>query len=166
MLEYGLKYRDLERLRDTLPTVIRSLPISLLRKDAQHGRRRISNARILGTTPQILQVKNLKLRRGRFLTDTDLKITANVCVLAAGAAQRLFGYEDPLEKNLLLGSSAYTVVGVLKSAIQRRREAGWIEPGQLQQRHLYSPYRGAETVWGTADDRAGRVDGIRTDAAQ
>ncbi len=107
VLEYGLKYRDLERLRDTLPTVTHSLPISLLRKDAQHGRRRISNARILGTTPTILKVKNLDLHRGRFLTDTDLTKTANVCVLAAGAAQRLFGYEDPLGKDLLVGSNAY-----------------------------------------------------------
>ncbi len=103
VLEYGLKYRDFERLRDTIPTVVRSLPISLLRKDAQHGRRRISNARILGTTPQILQVKSLKLRRGRFLTDTDLKITANVCVLAAGAAQRLFGYRRPAREESLAG---------------------------------------------------------------
>jgi putative ABC transport system permease protein len=113
VLEYGLKYRDFERLRDTIPTVTRALPIAVLRKDAHHGHRRISNARILGTTPLCLSVKNLRVYRGRFLTDTDLQVTANVCVLGAGAAQRLFGYEDPLGKDLLLGSNAYRVVGVL-----------------------------------------------------
>ncbi|MBM4093718.1 MAG: ABC transporter permease, partial [Planctomycetes bacterium] len=68
VLEYGLKYNDYERLRDAIPTLVRTLPISLLRKDAQRGRRRITNARILGTTPQYLKVKNLALHRGRFLT--------------------------------------------------------------------------------------------------
>lgn len=114
VLEYGLKYADYERLRDTLPTVVQSLPASLVRKDAQHGRRRIANARIVGSTPQYLKVKNLRLYRGRFLTDTDLHITANVCVLGAGAVQRLFGYEDPLGKDVLLGASAYRVVGTLE----------------------------------------------------
>ena len=79
VLEYGLKYRDFERLEAMIPTVVRALPISQLRKDAQHGRRRIANARILGTTPLCPMVKNLRVRRGRFLTDTDLRITANVC---------------------------------------------------------------------------------------
>ena len=113
VLEYGLKYRDFERLEATIPTVVRALPISQLRKDAQHGRRRIANARILGTTPLCPVVKNLRVHRGRFLTDTDLRNTANVCVLGAGAANRLFGYEDPLGKDLLLGAAAYRVVGVL-----------------------------------------------------
>ena len=72
VIEYGLKYNDYERLRDTIPTVVRSLPISLIRKDAQHGSRRIPNARILGTTPHYLKVKNLELHRGRFITDMDI----------------------------------------------------------------------------------------------
>ena len=48
VLEYGLKYRDFERLRDTIPTVTRALPIAVLRKDAHHGHRRISNAQDSG----------------------------------------------------------------------------------------------------------------------
>ncbi len=167
VLEYGLKYRDFERLRDTLPTVTRSLPISLLRKDAQHGRRRISNARILGTTPQILQVKNLLLHRGRFLTDTDLKITANVCVLAAGAAQRLFGYEDPLEKNVLLGSNAYTVVGVLD-----QQSSGSERPGGASQANfnndIYIPITAAQRRFGELQMilRAGSMEFERTQLSE
>ncbi len=103
----------------------------MVRKNAQCGRRRMANARILGTTPEYLEVKNLAVRRGRFLTPTDLATTANVAVLAAGAAERLFGYEDPLGRPLLLGNGAYRVVGVLEpqdsgSAVPGRRQPRWI----------------------------------------
>ena len=82
--EYGLKYADFEVLQATLPTVRRAVPVAMVRKNAQCGRRRMANARILGTTPEYLDIKHLKVRRGRFLTPTDLATTANVAVLAAG----------------------------------------------------------------------------------
>jgi putative ABC transport system permease protein len=113
VLEYGLLYSDFDLLKATLPTVERAVPIALVRKNAQHGRHRIANARILGTTPEYLGVKNLSVWRGRFLTPPDLEATANVVVLGAGSARRLFGYEDPLDQSLFLGMGAYRVVGVL-----------------------------------------------------
>ena len=51
VLEYGLKYRDLELLRDALPTVTNAIPIALVRRTTTQEHRRIPNARILGTTP-------------------------------------------------------------------------------------------------------------------
>lgn len=167
VLEYGLKYTDLERLRDTLPTVTQSLPISLLRKNAQHGRHRIVNVRILGTTPAMLQVKNLSVDRGRFLTDTDLRTTANVCVLAAGAANRLFGYEDPLNKDILLGDNAYRVVGVLKP-----QSSGAERPGGVGQSNynndIYIPLTAARRRFGELQmiRSAGSLDFERTQLSE
>jgi putative ABC transport system permease protein len=114
VLEYGLKYKDYERLVATLPTVVRALPMALVRRDVQREHRRISNARVLGTTPEYLLVKNLAVRRGRFLAAHDLERAANVTVLAAGAAERLFSFEDPLGQPLLLGEDVYRVVGILE----------------------------------------------------
>jgi putative ABC transport system permease protein len=113
VLEYGLKYRDLEQLIAAMPNIQQAVPIALVRKNAQHGRHRVTNARVLGTTPEYLSVKNLSIRRGRFLTASDLKKTATVAVLADGAARRLFGFEDPIGQPLLLGQGAYVVVGVV-----------------------------------------------------
>jgi putative ABC transport system permease protein len=167
VLEYGLKYRDFERLRETIPTVVRALPICLLRKDAQHGGRRMANSRILGTTPDCLKVKNLAVRRGRFLTDTDLRVTANVCVLGAGAAQRLFGYEDPLSKDVLLGPSAYRVVGVLD-----QQTSGSERPGALNQANfnndVYIPLTAARRRFGELQliVRAGSVEFERTQLSE
>ena len=126
VLEYGLKYRDLDRLSATLPTVKRAVPIALIRRNSHQGRYRVSNARILGTVPEYLDVKNLSIRRGRFLTELDVDKTANVAVLGEGASKSLFGFEDPLGRTVLLGQGAYQVVGILKA-----QASGVATPGAI-----------------------------------
>ena len=110
----GLHRRDLERIRATVPTIRRAVPLVVLRQDARYGRRRMPSARILGTTSGYLQVKSLAVARGRFLSDADSQKATTVAVLGAGAATRLFNFEDPLGKNLLLGDIAVRIVGLLK----------------------------------------------------
>ena len=39
ILEYGLKFKDLENLKATLPTIKTALPISLIVRNAMRGRR-------------------------------------------------------------------------------------------------------------------------------
>ena len=115
VVEYGLKYDDYDRMLATLPTVVRVLPVALVRKDVAHRHRQMANARILGTTPDFLSVKHMRLRWGRFLTAPDIETTANVAVLGADAALRLFGFEYPVGKPLLVGSTAYRIIGVMES---------------------------------------------------
>lgn len=147
ILEYGLKFKDYDRLIATLPTVRRSLPIILIRKDSQHQSRRIKNTRILGTTPEYLAVKNLAVRRGRFLSEPDLKTTANVAVLGAGAAEKLFSFEDPLGKYVHLGADVYQVVGVLAP-----QASGTATPGAVGQQDfnqdIYVPLSAARRRFG------------------
>ncbi|MBM4094362.1 MAG: FtsX-like permease family protein, partial [Planctomycetes bacterium] len=144
-----------------------TLPSSLLRKDAQRGRRRITNARILGTTPQYLKVKNLALHRGRFLTDTDLHVTANVAALGAGASKRLFGYEDPLGKDVLLGTNAYRVVGVLKDQSSGSEQPGAVGHANLNN-DIYIPITAARRRFGELQMivRAGSMEFERTQLSE
>jgi len=145
--EYGLKYADFEVLAATLPTIKQAVPVSLVRKNAQYGRHRISNARILGTTPEYQSIKHLAVRRGRFLTAMDDASMANVAVLAAGAAERLFSFEDPIGKPLLLGNGAYVVVGLLQS-----QDSGGAVPGAIGAQDLnndiYIPLSSARSRFG------------------
>jgi putative ABC transport system permease protein len=154
VLEYGLKYNDFLRLKATLPTIDQCVPIALLVGDAQNSHFRIPNARILGTTPQFIKVKNLRVHRGRFLTATDEFNTSNVAVLAAGAAERLFQLQDPLGKSVLLGEDVYRVVGILAS-----QATGNATPGAVGQANLnddiYIPISCAQR-------RFGEVRAIRT----
>lgn len=145
--EYGLRYDDLELLEEALTTVDKAVPIALIRKTARRSRHRIPNARILGTTPEYLDVKKLTVDRGRFLTGPDIRYTTNVAVLGRGAADSLFGYEDPLEKTVLLGKGAYRVVGVLE-----RQASGTATPGAVGQadfnEDIYIPLSAARNRFG------------------
>jgi len=167
VLEYGLRYKDFELLNATLPTVRRSVPIALVRRNAQHGRHRIANARILGTTPEYQKVKNLTVQRGRFLTDTDLRATSNIAVVGAGAANRLFGYEDPVGQAVLMGKGAYRVVGVLGA-----QASGTATPGAVGQRDfnndIYIPITAAQRRFGELQMivRAGSFNFERTQLSE
>ena len=143
IVEYGLTYRDFERLLGTLPNVEQAVPLTLNRRLINRGRRRMPNSRVLGTTPALQSVKNLRLSRGRFLSPSDLRDTANVVVLGAGAARQLFSYEDPLGETVLVGQGAYRVVGVLG-----RQATGNTQPGEVGQddlnNDLYVPLTAAQ----------------------
>ncbi len=148
VIQYGLTHKDFEILKATIPNLSQTVPIALSRKNASRGRRRITNARILGTTPEYEVVKNLAMRRGRFLSETDIRGTSNVAVVGAGAAQRLFSYEDPMDKSILLGTMAFRVVGVL-----RTQDSGNAAPGQLEQEDMnndiYIPLTASQRRIGT-----------------
>ena len=151
ILEYGLQYSDFERLKATLPTVTDAVPIALSLKPAFHEERWIPNARILGTTPDYLKVKNLRVRRGRFVTAPDHWNTANVAVLGAGAATRLFQFKDPIGKSVLLGDDVYRVIGVLGN-----QGSGNAAPGALGKQDMnddiYIPLSCAQRRFGEVQE--------------
>jgi len=167
VLQYGLLYKDLDVLTAALPTVKQAVPIMLVRKHAQHERHRILNARILGTVAEYLQVKNLSVRRGRFITGPDLHATANVAVLGAGAAARLFNFEDPIGKALLLGPGAYRIVGVLDT-----QGSGSASPGAMGRQDfnndIYIPITAAQRRFGELQTivRAGSWEFERTQLSE
>lgn len=154
VLSYGLKYEDLRLLEGLKEnnleqgSIVRHVvPISLLRKNAQHTGHRIENSRVLGTTPELLKVKNLNLDRGRFINHDDLRDFANVVVLSEGAARRLFAFEDPMGKYVLLGKGAYRVVGVLRQQASGNATAGQIDTANLNE-DLYIPISSARSRFG------------------
>ena len=131
VLEYGLLYRDFERLKHTLPTISDAVAIALLKKQASSGELWIPNARILGTTPDYVKIKPIRLRRGRFITGPDVRNTSNVAVLGAGSAQRLFQFRDPIGQSVHLGEDVYRVIGVLAAT-----GGGNATPGAVGQQDL------------------------------
>ena len=129
---YGLTYADLRAL-DGLPTSSNVVPVMMKRHDVSHQRRRIDQARVLATTPELQTVRNIGLARGRFLQDDDLERMSNVCVLAEGAAAKLFGFNDPLGQAVLVGGVAFRVIGVLETRDSGIARAGQAEGGDANQ---------------------------------
>jgi putative ABC transport system permease protein len=67
-----------------------------------------------GVLPRLQQVANLRVDRGRYITEQDLQSKLPVAVIGADVASRFFSDTDPLDKVFRISDQAFKVVGVLK----------------------------------------------------
>lgn len=67
---------------------------------------------VTGTTSDYITVKNREISNGRFISDMDVERRRRVAVIGSYNAQELFGFEDPIDKQIKLNNELYTVVGV------------------------------------------------------
>jgi putative ABC transport system permease protein len=111
---YGLTRDDFARLNESIPTIERALPVRELPREFRASDHLV-DGRLVGCTPEYAEVTRLELAQGRFIGDADLIDHANVCVLAAGTAERLFPFEDPLGRSIKVESTSYVVIGVTEA---------------------------------------------------
>jgi putative ABC transport system permease protein len=70
---------------------------------------------IYGCSPDYLQImKTAKIKRGRFFTESENESLSKVGVLGSTLAEKLFGGEDPLGKNIKMKGMSFKVVGVFE----------------------------------------------------
>jgi putative ABC transport system permease protein len=109
---YGLTYRDLERIQDTIPTITAITPLREFRKDIRYLDKKL-DGRVVSVTPNYLVMNGLKLSSGRFISDVDNERFANVAVLGNETAEILFPLSEPLGYSIRVGDSHfYQVIGV------------------------------------------------------
>ncbi len=109
-LEYGLTRDDYRRITETVPTVRKATPLREIRKEARF-QDRISDSRLVGCTPEYLEMNNLDVYRGRFLEDRDLENSDNVCVIGDDTARALFPYENPVGRTIQIERDFYVIIG-------------------------------------------------------
>ncbi|HLO39547.1 MAG TPA: ABC transporter permease [Phycisphaerales bacterium] len=109
---FGITRDDFEVIQTNFPDAEDLVPLKeigsqILRED----KRKISQA--YGTTPRLLKVANLRIGRGRYLSQADLDEGATVCVIGAEVAREFFPLDDPIGQSIRIDSKPFTVVGVL-----------------------------------------------------
>ncbi len=72
---------------------------------------------VTATEPQFMQMRELAMGSGRYITDHDMETAAAVVVLGSTRARELFGTADPVGKALNIDGRAYTVIGVTAEKI-------------------------------------------------
>lgn len=74
-----------------------------------------SSFTFIGTTPDFLSVQKLYLTDGRNLSDLDIENSSNVALVGSEVVSTLFeNNRNPIGEKILLGSSYYTIVGILE----------------------------------------------------
>ncbi len=111
MRSYGLTYKDAESIRNSLPDVEVVVPIREIDQEARYGSRKVA-IKIVGTIPWYTAVSPVHVVYGRFLSSIDLHQQQSVCVVDEQLVSGLFGFDDPLDKDIRIRGNCYRVVGV------------------------------------------------------
>jgi putative ABC transport system permease protein len=109
---YGLKYKDAVRIRALFPQAEQVVSVRETPKDLRHGSYWSSRI-VLGVPPEYLDVMNMKLVEGSWISTLEMERQENVTVLGASAARTLFPLENPLGQSVQAGADRFTVIGIL-----------------------------------------------------
>ena len=107
---------DLEAIRQGLPQVVevagtRDLPMNLVVEGAERP------VGLVGVTEGFQRIRNLVILRGRFFDENDMELRSKVCLLTEELANRLFPYDDPIDKSVRVWELSFTVIGVFKERV-------------------------------------------------
>jgi len=148
VLQYGLTYTDLRRIKATIPGVTLIVPGRIIREYVWNVSRRV-DCEILGTVPWYPEMRHHRVTSGRFFTDLDMASQANVCVLAAEVVTSLFPFDSPVGRDVRIGDSYYRVIGVMEPRV--RRATGSETEGEAAESGLpriFIPLETAKTRYG------------------
>ena len=73
------------------------------------------NSSVQGVVPEYAAIQSLTLKSGLFFTEHDVDVRSRVAVIGTTVATNLFGEVNPVGKKIRIGSSPYTVIGLIAS---------------------------------------------------
>ncbi len=84
------------------------------------------NTRIVGTTPNYGEVRNVAAVSGRYFTAQEEQSRARVCLIGSTVKDNLFDpSEDPIGKTLRISRMNFQIIGVLET---KGQSGGWSNP--------------------------------------
>ncbi|MCF8226102.1 MAG: ABC transporter permease [Bacteroidales bacterium] len=110
----GLSVRDADVVSDIVPGVVDVACQAESDVEAKYGDKSAKGT-IIGVTPSISGILNYSVNNGSFIGNDHLDKMMKVCTLGASIARSLFGYEDPIGKNVKLDDQWFEVIGVMNS---------------------------------------------------
>ncbi|MEK7330254.1 MAG: ABC transporter permease, partial [Candidatus Eisenbacteria bacterium] len=103
---------DAEAMRRECPTVQAVAPTVRTVAQVVYGANNWST-QVQGTTADFTIIRQWPVTSGVFITDSDVRGAAKVCVIGSNVAQQLFGDADPIGSMVRVKDIPFRVVGVL-----------------------------------------------------
>ena len=113
-LMYGLTYDDEQRIRETFDTVVRTVPVKTLQKEARIGSRTME-LRLVGTTADWFDLVRREMIAGRPLMPEDQQEKRAVAVLTEHGARRMLALDSALGQHIRIGGNYFEVVGIVRT---------------------------------------------------
>ncbi|MEM7345190.1 MAG: ABC transporter permease, partial [Chloroflexota bacterium] len=82
-------------------------------QDVRAGGTILTGSSVVGTTADLLIVREYSLSQGRFFTAAENEAEQRVTVIGYGIAEDLFGEANPVGQQIRIGSTRFTVIGVM-----------------------------------------------------
>jgi putative ABC transport system permease protein len=146
LARYGIRREDMRRLEAGMSGAAHIVPLKAVGDEMLYqGKRLVSQA--FGTTPDLKDVANLRLERGRYLTDADMTQSLPVAVIGSEVAQKFFTNTDPLSETFRIKDQVFKVVGVL-SPVGLAGGTGSALVGRDLNKDVHIPMTTAESQFG------------------
>jgi len=159
-LSHELTFGDLEAVRATIPDLTATAGFNDMAMTViVNGQER--PVRLIGVTDGYQAIRRLVVLRGRYFDGADFEAHTKVCLITQDLAQRMFGLENPIGRELRMGDLTFTVVGVFR---ERSQTYGFSE---IQKESVIIPwtllkYYTGENYLGTLQMQAASPDVVPT----
>src|SRR4051794_25610709 len=144
ILQYGLTYADLSRIRSTIPGVSIVVPARIMRDYAWNISRQ-SDCEIMGTVPWYPEMRNQRVAQGRFFTDREMDEKANVCVISSEMMLKLFPLHPALGSTVRVASEYYRVIGVMEPRAKNSKAEDSTDNSRGAADRMFIPLETAKT---------------------
>jgi putative ABC transport system permease protein len=135
---------EYERLRDNMKIASAVAAEEDHNVQVRSGSLTMESTRMMGSTPNFAQVRNLNVAQGRFITQADEDHRAQVVFIGPDLAHKFFPNVDPIGKEIRVQTHSYQVIGVaepLGSAF-----------GESQDNYMIMPISAWRKGWHTNQD--------------
>lgn len=164
VLSFGLTYKDLLRIRSTIPGVTILVPNRTMRDYVWNISRRV-DCDIQGTVPWYPEMRNHGVAEGRFFTSEEMQKRSSVCVLGAGMVNSLFPLESPIGRDVRVGGQYYRVVGIMEPKSKVTGSEDTKSKSRAASYEMYVPLETAKMRYGEvlAKQRSGSFEAERVE---
>ena len=147
VLQYGITYTDVRRIRATIPGVTVVMPTRNIREYVWNISRRV-DCDVMGTVPWYPEMRNQRVIDGRFFTDDDMVEQRSVCVLGAEMVPALFPIDSPLGKDVRAGENYYKVIGIMEPRAATTGNDGNPDANKSAKHRMFIPLETARLRYG------------------
>jgi len=112
-LSHQITLADLEAAKAQIPEALivagfNDLPMAVV------VRGQTRPVRLIGVTDGYQQIRRLIILRGRYFDAADMEGLSKVCLITKDIAEKVYGVENPVGRELRMGELTFTVVGVFR----------------------------------------------------